>query len=53
MTSRAQVTQNPSMGLAGENELSPISEVMSSKLGHHGIGVGAWGVNLCGDEDEG
>lgn len=54
MSSQAQVTQNPSMGLAGEHELSPITEVISSKLGHHGIGVGAsefkwrwgWGMKI-------
>lgn len=38
MSSQAQVTQNPSMGLADEHELSPITEVISSKLGDHGIG---------------
>lgn len=50
MSSQAQVTQNPSMGFAGEHELLPITEVISSKLGDHRIGRE---VNLSRDEDEG
>lgn len=38
MSAQAQVTQNPSMGLTGEHKFSPMTEVMPSKLGDHGIG---------------